>query len=676
MIELGRKSLLGKARARPDLTKRALEKARREGFWKTFQESLARLDTPVPLGYSSAGIVLEAGENAHGFAPGDHVACVGPGFGSHAEFTTVPVNMACRIPQTVSDEEAAFVMLGAIAMHGVREAHLTPGSIVAVLGLGLLGLITVQLLHAYGCRVVAMDPDASKSELAKAFGASDVATTAEGIAAVVQSHTKGMGCDAVLVVVASKNDESINLAVELSRQKARIVVVGVADIHPSRNEMWLKEVEIVVSKAGGQGALDPLYELDGIDIPIQYARWTQLRNVEEFLRLAADGLIDLKALITHRLPISEAQQAYDKIVKGTLPGAIGVVLQYPAVGEPRRTVVLAKPGIAPPKGALRVGVVGAGQHARTTFLPVLAKAKDITLQVLSTTTGSSVEHSGKRYGFADCSTDSDAVFTRNDVDAVIALTPHSHHMRDVLTAVNAGKHVFVEKPLCVTTDELFELETTLAGADSLPLIMVGHNRRYSPHTRTIVEWLKNRRNPLVMSIRVNAGYVPNTHWVHSEIQGRSRIVGEMTHFLDLAEAIAAAPITEVSAMRVTADDRATLNNDNVTVNLKFADGSVCALVYSAQGSRGYPREHIEIFSSGSAIVSTDFRSTVLYGPSKNEKFTTSQQAYGYTEEIAHFVAAARGKQPLNPDLATVLRIMKVSFAIEQSVARGQPVPVS
>jgi predicted dehydrogenase/threonine dehydrogenase-like Zn-dependent dehydrogenase len=673
MIELGRKSLLGKARARPDLAKRALEKARREGFWKTFQESLARLDTPVPLGYSSAGIVLEAGESAHGFAPGDRVACVGAGFGSHAEFTAVPVNMACRIPDNVTDEEAAFVMLGAIAMHGVREAQLTPGSTVVVLGLGLLGLITVQLLRAYGCRVLAMDPDNSKSELARAFGASEVTTTNEAITAAVQNHTHGIGADAVLVVVASKSDEPVNLAVALSRPKARIVVVGVADIHPSRNEMWHKEVEIVVSKAGGQGALDPVYELDGIDIPVQYARWTQLRNVEEFLRLSSEGLIDLKKLITHRLPIAAAQDAYDKIVKGTLTGAIGVLLQYPPIAEMKHTVTLAKPGLAPVKGALRLGVVGAGQYGRTTFLPVLAKAKELSLQVLATSTGSSAEHSGKRYGFAECSTDGDAVFARADVDAIMVLTPHSRHKRDVLAAISAGKHVFIEKPLCVAPEELREIETALSAATKLPVVMVGHNRRYSPHTRRIAGWLRGRREPLVMSIRVNAGYVPANHWVHSESQGRSRIVGEMTHFFDLAEAVACSAITEVSAMRIDADDKTTLNNDNVSINLRFADGSVCALVYSAQGPRNYPREHLEVFSGGSAVVSADFRNTVFYGPSKNEKFVTSQQAYGYAEEIEHFTRAARGEVPVEPGVDAVLRIMKVAFAAERSLATGQPV---
>ncbi len=673
MIDLGRKSLIGKARARPDLTKRALEKARREGFWKTFQESLARLDTPTPLGYSSAGVVMEAGESAHGFAPGDRVACVGPGFGSHAEFTTVPVNMACRIPDTVLDEEAAFAMLGAIAMHGVREANLTPGSTVAVLGLGLLGLITVQLLRAYGYRVIAMDPDISKSDLAKSFGVSDVTTTAEAMTASALSHTQGQGCDAVLVVVASKSDEPVNLAVTLSRQKGRIVVVGVADIHPNRNEMWLKEVEIVVSKAGGAGALDPIYELDGIDLPVAYARWTQLRNVEEFLRLAGDGLIDLKKLVTHRLSIADAQNAYDGIVKGSLTGAIGVVLQYPDNTETTRAVSFAKPTIVRRDGALRIGVLGAGQFARTTLLPVLSKAKDVSLQVLATASGASAEHSGKRFGFAECSTDSDSVFARGDVDAIISVTPHSRHARDVIAAVKAGKHIFVEKPLCVTPEELSEIEATVAAAVRLPVMMVGHNRRYSPHMRKIRSWLTGRRDPLVMSIRVNAGYVPRTHWVHSDAQGRSRIVGEMTHFLDLAEAITAVPLVEVSAMRVAGDDDIIINNDNVIANLRFGDGSVCSLLYSAQGPRGYPREHIEIFSSGSTIVSTDFRNTVLYGPSKNERFGSSQQAYGYAEEITHFVAVARGQEPMEPDIDTVFRVMKAAFAVEQSLSTGLPV---
>ncbi len=669
VIELGKKSLVGKARARPDLVKRALEKAKAEGFWATFQAALARLDTPTPLGYSSAGIVIEAGTGAHGFAPGERVACVGNMFASHAEFVCVPVNLACRIPDGVSDDEAAFAMLGAIAMHGVRAANLTFGSTVAVIGLGLLGLISVQLLKAYGCRVLAMDPDASKAEIAKRFGAEAVASNDELVAAV-NAATAGLGCDAVLITAATKSDEPVQIAVALSRRKGRIVVVGVAGIHPDRNELWHKEVEIVVSKAGGEGALDPVYELDGIDLPIHNARWTQARNVEEFLRLIAEKKIDVASLITHRFGIAKAEDAYKALTDGALKGAIGVVLDYPPDAPLARSVALPRTKAAA-KDSLNVAVIGAGQFGRTTLLPVLAKMPGLTLQALATSSGASAEHSAGKFGFKEASTDGDALFARGDIDALFAFTPHSAHAHAVLKAIAAAKPLFVEKPLCVTPEELDDIQKAASAAAALPPIMVGHNRRHSPHTAKIRAWLGERRGPLVMNMSINAGFVPPEHWVHAEAQGRSRIVGEMTHFLDLAEAITGAEILEVSAARVAGDDRTVLNNDNLVATLKLSDGSVVALVYSAQGSRSYPRERFEIFSAGNTIVSTDWRKSELFG-TKSDKFATGSQALGYPEEIAAFAAAARGA-PLTPDFAGTLRVMHAAFAIEDALATGRTI---
>ncbi|MBI1329812.1 MAG: zinc-binding dehydrogenase [Alphaproteobacteria bacterium] len=671
VIELGKKSLVGKARARPDLVKRALEKAKAEGFWATFQAAMARLDTPTPLGYSSAGVVLEAGASAHGFAPGDRVACVGNNFASHAEFISVPVNLACRIPDAVSDEEASFAMLGAIAMHGVRLAGLTFGSTVAVTGLGLLGLIAVQILRAYGCRVVAMDPDPAKAEIAKRFGIEAV-SGAEALAGAVHALTAGVGADAVLITAATKSDEPVNTAVALSRHKGRIVVVGVADIHPDRNEMWHKEVEIVVSRAGGEGALDPVYELDGIDLPVSSARWTQGRNVEEFLRLIAEKKINVASLITHRFAMAKAEEAYAALTDGSLKGAIGVVLDYPRDAELKRHIALAQAKVSA-KETLSAAVIGAGQFGRTTLLPVLKKLPGVNLTVLGTSSGSSAEHSASKFGFAEATTDSDMLYARSDIDVVFAFTPHANHAHAVAKAIESGKPLFVEKPLCVLPEELQAIEHLASAATSLPPIMVGHNRRYSPHTVKIREWLSGRRGPLVMAMTINAGFVPPEHWVHDDAQGRSRIVGEMTHFLDLAEAITGSAIAEVSAMRVAADNQTILNNDNLTASLRMTDGSVVSLVYSAQGSRSTPREGLQIFSGGMTITSSDWRHSLLAGP-KAEKFSTASQALGYPEEMSRFLSAARGGL-LEPDFAGLLRVMRASFAIEDSLATGRPVAV-
>ena len=673
MVDLGRKSLIGKARARPDLARRALEKAKREGFWKTFQESLARLDTPSPLGYSSAGVILEVGDNVQGFAPGDRVACVGHAFASHAEIVSIPVNMAARVPASVSDEEAAFSMVGVIALHGVREAKLSLGSRVAVIGLGLLGLITVQLLRAYGCQVIAMDPDAAKCELAKSFGAQVATTSKTDLLEASNLSSDGFGQDAVLITAATDSAEPVNAAVELLRHKGRIVLIGVADIHPNRNDMWQKEVEIIVSRAGGAGALDPIYEIDGIDLPIGLVRWTQTRNVEELLRLASEKRIDLARLITHRYAIADAESAYREHLGNVRTNAIGVIVNYPAAAQIGRWISL-ESTTTPAKTGLRVAVLGAGQFGRTTLLPTLAKAKQVTLSLLATSSGVNAEHSGRRFGFLEVSTESDEVFARDDIDAVFALTPHSHHARAVRLAIENNKPLFVEKPLCVTNEELEEIESIWNSSRYRPTIMVGHNRRYSPHAGKIREWMATRKAPIVMSARINAGYVPPEHWVHSEAQGRSRIVGEMTHFLDFLEALSGSAIVSVGAMRIDGDSRIVLDNDNLVANLRFFDGSVASLVYSAQGPRSYPREHFEIFFDGRAIISTDFRQSVSYDVAKKSNFSTGAQDYGYAREIESFLSSARGvTDPLLPDFGTNLRIMRAAFAVEQSLATANSV---
>lgn len=669
MIELGRKSLLGKARARPDLLKRALEKGKREGYWKTFQESLARLDTPVPLGYSSAGVVVEAGTAAHGFSPGDRVACVGHPFASHAEFSSVPANMACHIPEGVTDEEAAFCMLGAIAMHGVRSTQLGLGGTVAVIGLGLLGVLAAQILRAYGCQVVGMDPDPSKIQLCNDLGMADAVTTQQALQELVTQRTGGIGCDAVIVAAATKSAEPVSAAVNLCRQRGRVVVLGVADIHPDRNEMWKNEVDIVVSKAGGLGALDPIYEREGIDIPIGVGRWTQGRNVEEFLRLIAERRVIVGNLVTHRFPIDQADVLYKKLVDGGLNSVIGAMLTYPETTQPSRSIVF---NSAPrtTAGVPRLAVMGAGQYGSSVFLPALAREKDIDLNVLVTGSGVNSEHSARKFGFRECSTDADGIFDRKDIDAVIALTPHSQHAGTVLAALTKGKHLLVEKPLCVTPEELDQIEVALAGNMTPPIIMVGHNRRYSRHTAKIKEWLAHRRSPLVMTIRVNAGFVPPEHWVHSEREGRSRIVGEGTHFIDLASAVVGSEIESVHAMRVCGDDKTVVNNDNFVATLRFSDGSIANLIYTAQGPRTVSREAIEVYSEGRAIVGTDFRSTELHSSGGRKRFSTGSQNYGYEEEIAHFIAAVQGKITPEPTLGNMVSTMKVAFAIERSLSEG------
>lgn len=674
-IELGRKSLMGKAASRPDLVRRAWDKAKKEGFLKTWQEAMGRLDTPTPLGYSSAGIVELCGTAATEFSPGDRVACIGQGFASHADFVSIPVNLACRIPEGVSAEEASFGMLGIIALHGIRSANLTFGSRVVVMGLGLLGLLTIQMLRAYGCEVIALDPSPDKIELAKKYGFQQVTTDTESLTRLSDTCTGGYGADAVIITAASKDRGPVDLAVQLCRPKGRIVVVGTADIHPDRNELWLKEIDLVVSKAAGPGSLDPLYELEGLELPIGEVRWTQKRNLQEFLRLLADKKVDVQPLITHRFIISEAESVYAQFISGKLIQPIGVLLEYPRNTTIERSLTLpasqAKSNTS--NGHIQIGVIGAGLFGKALLLPALQKQAGVSLHTLVTGSGASVEHSARKFGFANQATDSASLWSNPDVDAIVGLTPHSQHARLVSDAIQYGKALFIEKPLCTTEEEFNALKALATQATSLPILFVGHNRRFSPHAVKMRQWLANRQSPLVMQMRINTGFVPASHWVHSDDEGRSRVVGEMSHFIDLIQSLAGALIVRVSAERISGDNRTSVNNDNIAISFKLSDGSVGTLIYSASGDKAFSREALEIFFDGKTITSKDFRLSEFHHNGKTDTFKTRNQEMGYLEELKHFTDCVSSKDAIAVPPTEVFATMAVIFGIERALATAQVV---
>ena len=720
IIELGQKSLLGKAKARPDLAKRFMDKAKKEGFVKTFKEALGRLDNPTPLGYSSAGVVVEVGRNVHKFTPGDRVACIGAGYASHSEYVSVPENLCARLPERrvnsklfdikeehelitnnesnsnfISFEEGSFGMLGIIALHGIRSAKLSFGENVAVIGLGLLGLLTVQILKAYGCRVIGMDIDSSKVKLAKTLGA-DIAlggkqegASSEEFKKACELFTDGIGVDAVILTVATKSDEPVNTAVDVERYGGRIVLVGVADIHPQRNEMWHKEVEIVVSKAGGPGTLDPFYENKGIDYPIGFVRWTENRNLEEFLRLVAEGTVDVKSLISHRFKIGQAESVYRDMLDDKGGPYIGVILQYPEelhdsrykivdIGK-REVVLKPKSNISHlSSDAVSVGLIGAGLFGKALLLPALKKLTGIRLDTVATSSSANTYHTAKKYGFQKSTTDYREVLNNRGINSVIILTPHSLHAKMVIEALNAGKHVFVEKPLCINEEELKKIIATYNSQliTNNCFLMVGYNRRFSPHVTRAVEYLDNRQDPLVINYRVNAGFVPADHWVHSEEEGGSRIIGEICHFVDLMQFLTKSNPTRVYAERISGNNKTSLNSDNLTIALKFADGSIGNLIYSASGDKAFSREHIEIFWEGRTIVINDFKETVFHFSGKKKKFKTSNQEIGYKEELQHFFGVIIGKSPLELTPEEIFYSTATVFKINNSLEKNLPITVA
>ena len=673
MIDLGRKSLAGKALERPDLVRRAWDKAKKEGLLKTYKEILGRLDTPVPLGYSCAGEIEECGIAATEFSPGDRVACVGQGFASHAEFVSIPVNLACRIPNDVSDEEAAFGMLGVIALHGIRCACLSFGSRVVVMGLGLLGLLTVQILSAYGCEVIAIDPAEDKAELAKKLGVKFTTSKTDELQRLAEGGTKANGVDAVIITAATKKRDPVDLAIQLCRSKGKIVVVGVTDIHPDRDELWKKEVELVVSKAAGPGSLDPLYELEGIELPIGEVRWTQKRNLEEFLRLLQYKKVDVLRLITQRFSIVDAEKAYTQLIAGKLHRPIGVLLEYTKKTSIERYLSLTKFSNAPvsKNRFVNLGVIGAGLFGKALLIPALKKLPDVCLHTLATNTGVNVEHSGRKFGFLNQTTDVEQIWINPDIHAVIGITPHSNHATLVKQSLKNKKPLFLEKPLCSSKEELRQLFKIVESMDSFPPLMIGHNRRFSQHTKKMRNWLQTRATPLVVQMRVNCGFVSSSHWVHSHEEGRSRIVGEMSHFIDLLQCLTNSFVTRVYAERISGDNKSSVNNDNVVIVMKFLDGSIGNLTYSASGDKSYSREALEIFFDGKTIFSQDFRTTKLHRNGKTIVFKTWGQEMGYTEELKHFSNCVAGKETMIVSPEEMFATMETVFAIESSLSSGK-----
>jgi predicted dehydrogenase/threonine dehydrogenase-like Zn-dependent dehydrogenase len=681
MIELGRKSLLGKARARPDLVKRFLEKAKQQGFIKTFQEALERLDEPVPLGYSSAGVVVEVGSAVRNLSPGDRVACIGPGFASHAEYICVPEMLCSKIPPNVDFDEAAFGMLGIIAMHGIRSANLTMGEKVAVIGLGLLGMLTCQILNAYGFDFVGFDMDSSKVEFAKKQGFSSVYSDVDNFKKAVLNTTKGFGADAVLITAATESAEPVELSVDIVRPKGKIVVVGVADIHPNRNELWHKEAEIVVSKAGGPGIGDPAYEIEGVDYPIGYVRWTESRNLEEFLRLLSKKLIDVKSLITHRVKIHNSVQIYEAILSGQIK-PIGVVIDYDATEtNKKRFVLIDQRSVSTDQAShnVTIGVIGSGLFGRSVLLPRLRKLvkrdPQVRLKWLVSSRGYTGFHAARKFGFEVCSTQFEQVLEDPEVSAVMILTRHSQHKHMVIESLKKGKKVYVEKPLCVNEQELEEITsvyTALTKQGGSPVVFVGYNRRFSPHAKICKEYFSDRRSPMMINYRVNAGAIPADHWVHSEEEGGGMIVSEVCHFVDLLIYLIGFKPTRVYTEAIKGDGRTVINKDNVVISIGFEDGSVGNIFYTTVGSRAYSRERVEIFCDGKVAVINDFRRTELFG-NQRRKFQTINQDMGYENELKHFLNVVKGKEPLSLTYEEIYYSTLAIFKAVESLSRRLPV---
>ena len=668
IVDLAQKSLLGKARTRPDLVKKVVDTARSQGILNTFRKVQSKLDTPIPLGYSNAGVVVAVGDGVSEYTVGDRVACGGAGYANHADYCFVPRNLTARIPEEVGFEEAAFATVGAIALQGVRQTAPTLGESVGVLGLGLIGQLAAQLLRANGCRVFGFDPDPDRARLAEEMGAHCAVSSEPEQAA--EQFTRGRGLDAVIVSASTPSAGPLAQAGELSRLRGRVVVVGLVGMEIPRSLYYRKELDVRMSMSYGPGRYDPDFEERGFDYPLAHVRWTEQRNIEAFLSLSAEGKLHLSPLVTHRFSIDNALDAYSLIQAGREP-FLGVVLDYANDEEeprvPESSIEIQRQPIE--AAAVGVGVIGSGGFASSVFLPSL-RASGIAQNVaIASASGMTARLLGEKNGFQIASANADEVIAHPDVNAVFVLTRHNLHASLAIKALVAGKYVFTEKPLALSEDEVSALIATRNANHGE--LMVGFNRRFAPLVEEIQSHFAGRTHPLMIQYRVNAGFIPAEHWVHDPREGGGRILGEACHFVDLAHFLAGAPPVRVYAESITGDSRFRAD-DNVLIQLKFADGSIANILYTAMGDHAVSKEFIEVFGEGKVARLDDFRRLELYDKSGRRRVRSANQDKGFDQEIALFLKAVRtGDEapiPFKESVATT----RATLAATESLRTGLP----
>ncbi len=645
-VQVAQKTLIGKAMERPEMVKKVLTAIQKDGLKETLKRVFDRLDTPVALGYSCAGTVAAVGDEARRFSVGDQVACAGQNYASHAEMVYVPKNLCVKIPDGVDVEDASFVTLGAIALQGIRQAEPRLGDRIAVIGLGLLGQLTVQLLKASGCRVIGADLDPSKLTLAQQLGADAVASSGELIEAV-SVFSAGQGVDAVIITASTKDNGPVQVAGAIARKKGRVVVVGAVGMDLPREPYYKKELDLRLSMSYGPGRYDSEFEEKGRDYPYGYVRWTETRNMQAFLELVAERKVQLKPLITHRFPIEEAEKAYALMMEGGVP-YMGMVITYPR--DTARALPATIPvAPAPAARSVTLGFIGAGNHVKDMLLPPLQSLAAVSIRGICTASGITAKSLAEKIQAGYCTSDVQAILDDAAINTILIGTRHDSHGSLAVKSLLADKHTFVEKPLCLTEEELVEIRSVYEkkAASGLQL-MVGFNRRFSPHAKQAQEFFAGRKNPLVMLYRINAGRIPKEHWIQDPEVGGGRLIGEVCHFVDYMQALAGSLPTSVSARRV-ARHGSGITDDQCVLSLAFGDGSIGTIVYTAEGDRGLPKEYVEAHADGKSLTMQDFMDTQMYADGNTNHFKTAKREKGFQEEMTRFVQAVeQGLPPVMP----------------------------
>jgi len=669
-VKVAQASLLGKAKQRPDLVAQVLQNIRKEGLAATITKVKTKLDSLKALGYSTSGIVLASMDKNSVFKPGDRVACAGQDYASHAEIVAIPQNLVAKIPDNVSSEEAAFTTLGAIALQGVRQTEPMLGEKICVIGLGLLGQITCQLLKANGCSVFGIDLNPDLIKLANETAADKALHRDDAnLLAAIDNFTNGHGFDAIIITAAAPSNDPIELSAEISRKKGRVIVVGAVKMDIPRDpHFYRKELDLRMSCSYGPGRYDVNYEDNGQDYPIAYVRWTEQRNMEAFLALLSSKAIDVKPLITHTFDISDAEKAYDIVLGKKNEPHIGILLKYSNSNSKLQSKVQV---INNPIAIINSGFIGAGSFAQSYLIPNV-KRWGATLDGVVTSKGITSKNVADKFQFNYCSSDSKDVLENKDINTIFIATPHSLHSDLVIKSLSARKNVFVEKPLAISMQQLESIIE--AGNKSENLLMVGFNRRFAPISQLIKKGFQNIAEPLAMNIRVNAGLIPKTHWTQQPELGGGRIVGEMCHFIDLMQYFSGSEPVKVFAESINTMNNKITPEDNISIIVKFKDGSVGNLIYLANGDNSMPKERIEVFGAGNIGVINDFKDGSFYKNGKITKLKSSGK--GHKEEIVAFLNAIRDGNESPISFRSMCLTTLTTLKIIDSLYTGMPQEIS
>ena len=668
-VQMAQESLLGKAQKRPDLVKQVFDTLRREGLRATIRKVQTKLNAPKALGYSSAGVVIASMDTNNRFKPGDRVACAGQDYASHAEVIAVPQNLVVKVPETVDLKEASFTTLGAIALQGIRQARLSIGERVCVIGLGLLGQITAQLIEAQGCSAFGIDVSSEKLDQAIHNGLKKgVVRTDETLAAKILAETNGFGFDAVIITAATKENDPVVLAGELVRKKGRVVIVGDVRMDIPRNpHYYRKEIDIRMACSYGPGRYDPHYEEYGQDYPLAYVRWTEARNMEAFLTLIAEKKIALHSLITHEFPIDEALRAYDLILGKTKKAYNGIILSYPQHDEKHETKCMYTEAV---KGSVVIGCIGAGTFAQNNLLPYIKKSNAVCHTVV-TQKGVHAEHVARKFGFSHASTNADDILHNDAINTVFIATRHDSHGAYVLEALKKGKHVFVEKPLVLHEKELDELVEWHEQANVMPYLCVGYNRRFSPAVTWLKKELEGKSSSPVITYRVNAGAIPADHWIQQPHIGGGRIIGEVCHFVDVLQYVTGAKPVRVYAAGENDMQGGKKPCDDCLITMQFDTGALGSIAYTAKGNTQMPKEQMEVFIGGDSYVVDNFKGIAIYKNGK--KRYLKKDGKGHCEEVNAFIAAIRtsNEKPL-VSFESLVYTSRTTFRIIDALRTGLP----